>query len=287
MDKIFKPILWIAAIATISSVFLQFQSSNNEIEAKLITQTLLTAPIEVDGLHSSYTYKGKKIRRLWSLKYLLTNIGDQSIVGTGEKSSLINNELKLNINENYQILESVSGSSEFSLTNRANVLFLSFLQWHSGESVEVSLYLSEKNAQEPPSIFINEKELLNGKIVYALLVDNENDRIFLYKYLPSRLVDFLKWLVIIVLGLLAFLMPIAAIIEIKKHSQYKRCKKDNHIAINKLIASDSSTPKDLKDWNQDNWDALGVEKIEIPDKNTIFAVFFIFIILIVLILFMV
>ncbi len=288
MNKIFTLIIVIGAIATIISTLLQFQNPN-KIEVKLITQTLLTAPIEVDGLHSSYTYKDKKIHRLWSLKYLLTNIGNESIVGTGEKSSLINNKLKLNVNKNYHILESVS-SPEFNLTNRDNALFLSFLQWHSGESIEVSLYLSEKNAKEPPSISINERELLHGKIVYSLLASNKNDRGFLYKYLPIILVDFLKWFVIIMLVLFAFAIPIVAIAAITRHSEYKKWKKDNSTAINKLIESDNSIPTDLKDWNQNHWNTLNIKTPKIPNDNirdTIIVLSIILIMSIVLILFMV
>ncbi len=264
MKKIFQVLLWISAIATIVSLGLQLRTPSNEIELKLVSRDLLTRPINVDGLKSSYIYNGEAINKLWQLRYVLTNIGSTSIIGSGERSSLIKDHITLKLTKGYEILEYSSSSEEFILENLPEHLNLKFLQWKVNEATEILLYISQVNEASPPELKVNEREIIDGTVTRSSLISTENQNLYLYEYLPEIPMLFLKWVIIVTYGVILFLLPFVIIDTFNKSRKYKVWCRQFMGEVNTLIQSQPELPKDIKNWSNEHWKYSGLRKPNIP-----------------------
>lgn len=282
--------MWISAIATILSVVLQLKSPNNEIEVKLVSRDLLTRPIEVDGLKSSYIYKGHDINKLWKLRYIITNIGNSSIIGIGDHSNLINNHLSIFLTKGYEVLESKVDSDNFVISNDNQKLTLKFLQWKTNEPVEILLYLSQLENSTAPEIHINEREIIDGKVSYTSLASKEKQKHYLYEYLPEYPVLFLKWFMIIAYGLIVLIIPFGLASTIWTSAKYNNWKKEFSNEINAFIQNQQNVPQDIKQWSSKHWEVSGIPQPKIPKervRDTVLGFIIIFIFVSVPLLFMV
>jgi hypothetical protein len=78
----------------------------------------------VDGLSAYFCYKDSLVNNLWSLKYLITNIGTETIIGTGTHSQIIDEEkLKLKTCDSALIIDSYMVSSNFPVKFDKNEIF--------------------------------------------------------------------------------------------------------------------------------------------------------------------
>ncbi|ENM3890444.1 hypothetical protein Q9F25_003683 [Vibrio cholerae] len=264
MKKIFQAIIWISALATIIGVGMQFKTISNEIELKLVSRDLLTRPIEVDGLKSSYKYNDKSIEKLWQLRYVLTNVGSSSIIGSGERSALIQEFITLNLTPGYEVLEVTSSSDDFNIKTVNKELKLQFMQWKPSEVVEVLMYLSQTEEVPHPSISINEREIIDGKVSNSSLVSNENKTSFIYELLPEPLVLFFKWFTIVTYGLIIFIMPFVIIDVIQKNRKFKRWLADFAQSVEHIITVHPDFPQDIKQWSNEHWKKSGLPMPKIP-----------------------
>ncbi|WP_157822496.1 hypothetical protein [Psychromonas sp. Urea-02u-13] len=275
MKKIFHALLWISAIATIVSAGLQLRTPNNEIELKLVSRDLLTRAINVDGLKSSYIYNGEPISKLWQLRYVITNIGSTSIIGSGERSSLIKDHITLKLTSGYKILESSLSSDEFTIENISDNLNLKFLQWKANEATEILLYISQTEEVTAPDLQINEREIIDGTVTRSSLISQESQNMYLYEYLPEIPALFLKWVIIITYGAILLLMPIVIIDTLNKSRKYKNWCKEFMGEVNALVQSQPDLPKDIKNWSNEHWKCSGLVKPKIPkdkSKDTLLGV---------------
>lgn len=268
MKKIFQAIMWISALATIIGVGMQFKTTSNEIELKLVSRDLLTRPIEVDGLKSSYMYNDMPIEKLWQLRYVLTNVGGSSIIGSGERSVLIQEFITLNLTPGYEVLEVTSSSDDFNIETVNKQLKLQFMQWKPSEVVEVLMYLSQNEDVVPPSITINEREIIDGKVSSTSLISNESKTSFIYELLPEPLVLFFKWFTIVTYGLILFIMPFVVIDDIKKNRKFKIWLSDFAQSVEQIIAIHPDFPQDVKQWSNEHWRVSGLLKPKIPDGKS-------------------
>lgn len=259
--------MWVSAIATILSVVLQLQTAKNEIEFKLVSNELLTRPIRVDGLESSYSYNGEDIDKLWQIRFILTNAGSNPIIGSGERSHLINNNLSLSLSSDFKILEQTVSSDAFKLDGSDKVLRLTFMQWKPNEAFEIMLYLSQVKGESAPLVSLDEREIVDGQVTVTSLIEQDTAGTYLYEYLPSPLTTFLKWFVVISFGLLLFIMPFVIVSTVKENSKYKKWFNSSKEELEQFIRTNPNNPKDLRDWKDKHWKSSGEDKPSIVPSN--------------------
>ncbi|UMO88772.1 hypothetical protein HP572_04165 [Pectobacterium sp. PL64] len=273
MKKIFQLVLWISAIATILSFLLQLKTPSNELELKLISRDLLTRPIEVDGLKSSYAYNDQPIQKLWQLRYILTNVGSKSLIGSGDKSSLINQTLTLEHGDDYEVLEYILNSNDFELYTDKKGIHLKFLQWKPKESIEILLYLSQVKGSDEPNLKINEREIIDGSITTSSLISSDTKRKFLYEYLPEYLHFLLKWFTTITFVIILLIIPFIITSTISENRNYKNWCKDYQSLVEDLSKNGSKFPKNIENWSKENWESAGIPKPKIPSDTIREALF--------------
>jgi hypothetical protein len=265
MNKLLKNIVTIitvlAGVAAIVGVYIQIKEHNPELEIKTLSIDKLTDLPNVDGLKANYLYKNDTVNSLWKLHYLVSNVGDEIIIGQGNKKNIIKDNLKFNINDGFRILEvNNEKNPDFNIYLKSNQILLDFLQWKPQENIELIIYTEQIKENILPSFTTNEREIINGKVSYTELLDNLVKKESLFKKLPKTLQSILWWFGIVFFGLLFILMPIVWFSELVKLFKYKKWKKTDYFMyeewVNDLIRDNKlesfKTPKDLpnKLWSE-------------------------------------
>lgn len=223
--KVFATIIGIfAGIAAIIGFFFQIASHNPIIEIKTITNDKLTDLPTVDGFKAQYYYKDSIVKSLWKLNFLITNSGDEIIIGQGNKKNIINDSITFALPDNYKILDiKISNSSfPFEKTYSRNKFKIRFMQWKPKEAFEVSIYTEQILNAILPKLTTNDREIINGKVIYSTLQNGKDVKQPIYEYLPKSIQSILWWLGVITFGLIIIMIPIVWISELLKFLKYKK-----------------------------------------------------------------
>jgi hypothetical protein len=265
MNKLLKNIVTIitilAGISGLVGLYIQIKEHNPELEIKALSLDKLTDLPSVDGLKANYLYKNDTVNSLWKLHYLVSNVGDELIIGQGNKKNIIKDDLKFNINDGFKILEVKNENNpNFNIQLKSNQIFVDFLQWKSQESIEIVIYTQQTKKDVIPSFTTNEREIINGKVSYTALLDTIVKKEPLFNKLPKTLQSILWWFGIVFFGLLLVLIPIVWFSELVKLMKYKKWEKSDFWMyeewVNDLIKEDKiesfKNPKDLpnKLWSE-------------------------------------
>lgn len=228
--KIFTVITFLAALSAIIGLYFQFNSQKPSIEIQSITKDKLTGIPEVDGLKANFFYKDSIVSSLWKLNYLIRNNGDAIIIGEGNKKNIIKNDLRFYLPKSYKILESSIENEMFPLETKVirNKVCVSFLQWRPEESFELVLYAEQKIDSIEPFLVSNDREIVEGSVVYTSLQKRISEGKVIFEYLPKTLQYILKWLFIIIFSGALIILPIIWIVDLVKYLKYKRWFKRYH-----------------------------------------------------------
>lgn len=251
----------LAGVAGIAGLYIQIKEYNPELEIKTLSIDKLTDLPNVDGLKANYLYKNDTVNSLLKLHYLVSNVGDEIIIGQGNRKNIIKDNLKFNINDGFKILEiNNEKNPNFNIKLDSNRVILDFLQWKPQENVELIIYTEQIKENISPSFTTNEREIINGKVSYSQLLDSAVKKEALFKKLPKALQSILWWFGIVFFGLLFILMPIVWFSELVKLLKYKKWKRTNYWMyeewVNELIQNGKiesfKTPKDLPNniWSE-------------------------------------
>jgi hypothetical protein len=170
--------------------------------------TELTKMPDVSGLSAKFYFVDSlQVHNLWRVKYLLSNKGDNAIIGQGDKSLLFASGLKLSfVDKGTAILDmNISGQS-INATIRGDSLF--FKQWRVGEYVEIICFIESATI---PILHIDDRDILDSNIAYTEYEPQEKTKKqHLIEYFPSDLSNALKWIVtILIISLIAVSIPSA------------------------------------------------------------------------------
>ncbi len=221
LSKYIKTIGTLVAIAAgIVTIYFYFHKECVILEVKAMSVQLLTESTSTDDLHVQYFYKDSiPVQNLWQIQYVIRNIGDATLMGTGENKQLLSENLPLTI-KNQEHIYSIAitqSNNEASLINNQ----ICFKQWRSGEFVELIAFVESK---EQPQLIINDRDIKDSEIIYQKYTpETINENAKLVDYLPRWLVQTLK----IIYCILGSITSFGAIIGI--------CQKGNWIS--KLSAS--------------------------------------------------
>lgn len=206
--KYIKTISTLVAItAGIVTIYFYFHKECVILEVKAMSVQLLTESTSTDDLKVQYFYKDTiPVQNLWQIQYVIRNIGDATLIGTGENKQLLSENLPLIIKNQehiYSIAITQSNNEASLLNNR-----ICFKQWRSGEFVELIAFVESK---EQPQLIISDRDIKDSEIIYQKYTPetiNENARII--DYLPRWLAQTIK-IIYFILGGIAALGAITAI----------------------------------------------------------------------------
>lgn len=208
--KYIKTISTLVAItAGIVTIYFYFHKECVILEVKAMSVQLLTESTSTDDLKVQYFYKDTiPVQNLWQIQYVIRNIGDATLIGTGENKQLLSENLPLIIKNQehiYSIAITQSNNEASLLNNR-----ICFKQWRSGEFVELIAFVESK---EQPQLIISDRDIKDSEIIYQKYTPetiNENARII--DYLPRWLAQTIK-IIYFILGGIAALGAITAICQ--------------------------------------------------------------------------
>ena len=184
----------------LNTIYFYFHKECVILEVKAMSVQLLTESTSTDDLRVQYFYKDTiPVQNLWQIQYVIRNIGDATLIGTGENKQLLSENLPLTIKNQehiYSIAITQSNNEASLLNNR-----ICFKQWRSGEFVELIAFVESK---EQPQLIISDRDIKDSEIIYQKYTPetiNENAKIV--DYLPRWLVQTIKILYFIFGGIIA------------------------------------------------------------------------------------
>ncbi|UTJ06105.1 hypothetical protein [Arcobacter roscoffensis] len=220
----------IAGLATIAGLYLQFYETKPILEIKTISKDNLTRLPSIEGLNAKYNYKDKEVKSLWKLHYVITNIGNEIIIGEGSKKNIIKENISFELNNKFKILEIENRNNKlpFKMKISNNNIYVSFLQWKPKESIEIIVYVEQLEEKSDPQLITNDREIINSEITYNTLeIEKLNTETSLYSKLPQPLQTAIWWFSIFMYGLFLLIMPLIWLSELYKKIKYKTWLKSN------------------------------------------------------------
>lgn len=277
MNKLIRNLVTIitilAGIAGIAALYFQIKEHHSELEIKTVSIEKLTDLPSVEGLRATYLYKGDTVKSLWKAHYIITNIGDEPLIGEGNKRNIIKDNIRFVLNEGFRILEIKDFElKDFNFINTKNQVGLDFLQWKPEEAIELVLYIEEFNSSTPPSLTTNEREIINGKVSYTSLLNETTEKISLFNKLPRPINTILWWFGIVFFGLIFILMPIVWFSELVKLLKFKKWKRTDYSLysewVNTLVSEGQiNNFKEPKKLPTKFWSEYPYIKPTLPDNE--------------------
>ena len=262
-----------AGIATIIGFYTQYTSHNPIIEIKSVTTDKLTDLPNVDGLKAHFLFKDSTVNSLWKLNYIISNSGNEVIIGEGNKKNIIKDSLTFQLPENFKILDFYISNSGFPFEKNytKNKIRLKFMQWKPNENFDLAIYAEQLNNSKGPLLTTDDREIIGGTVNYTTLQKVKEEIKPLFLYLPKFLQPIFWWFGFISFGLVIIVIPIIWIVELIKNVKFNRWFK-NYSALyndwmNKLVElkkiQSSVTPKSLP---KHLWSEYPYSKPVIPDN---------------------
>ena len=168
MDKLFSYIGKIATVITIIggvvAIYFAFYEKRIKIDVQTSIAENLTSHKTIQDLSVRYYYHDSlEVDNLWRMQWVIRNIGDKTIVGTGSECQLLNEKgLPFHFSSNVQIL-----SLNISNCNNNAILqndCIQFQQWRKGEYVEIVAFIE---SDVKPEIRISDRDVVDSEISYS------------------------------------------------------------------------------------------------------------------------
>lgn len=145
------------------------------------------------------------------MQWVIRNTGNETIIGAGNDSQLLNNGLPLRFNNGNQILSISINNSNNNASMQDGCLW--FQQWRVDEYVEITAFI-ENDIQ--PEIKISDRDIIDSEISYSIYSPEsvtKQNRII--EYLPKWLGNTLR----ITYYISAVIIFLACIIGYKKNDE--------------------------------------------------------------------
>jgi hypothetical protein len=224
MNRIVKIIfVYIAGAASIFGLLIagyyQFIFKEKiSLEVKTIDVVELTSLPKIDGLITTFEFNDTTVTNLWKIRFYISNKGNKSLIGQGDRKDLLTTGLPLYIRDSISILSIVINDKNFpvEIINNKNYLTLDFKQWKVGEYLEIIGYIENFKKTEP-NVFIDDRDIIESEIVFTKYEPVEKQvKAKLIDKLPSGMQEILKWLIILTIIILDFWSIFAIRKELKK-----------------------------------------------------------------------
>lgn len=167
MEKIFSYIGKLATIVTIIGGCVAIYFAFHEKQIKLDVQTSsaenLTTHKATQDLSVKYYFQDSlEVHNLWRMQWVIRNIGDQTIIGTGTGSHLLNNGLPFSFTDSCQIISlQMTGNNNNAILQPSRIWFQ---QWRRNEYVELTAFIE---SVKQPEILLSNRDVIDSEISYS------------------------------------------------------------------------------------------------------------------------
>jgi hypothetical protein len=201
----------IAIIVTIGISWYVNREKRTILNVEKVSEILLTKPLNVEGLTSSYTYNDSiEVKNLWRTTFVIKNVGEKTIYGKGFPEQSIRDLHIPFLIKNCEKVLSVIITNENNEAWIDEPLKLGIIQWKPEEYIEITTLTDGDN---PPDLRINDREIKDSKITYSVYsAEKINENKKLIEHLPKRLVNTFKWIIVVVMVFL-FIVAVFTIPE--------------------------------------------------------------------------
>ena len=227
----------LGSIAALISAWIQIAPGKPEVEARITSIEEFSAKPKIEGLIGEFTYKGKQIKRLVTLRVTLVNSGNKTIIGKGEHKNIIGNVLTLDVPSKINVVNTSVLSNEFNakLANNEDSISVSFNQWRPTEALELLVYLKVDDADTANYLIKKEREIIDGSFIIVNAISSRTGKNPLIDYLPSGYVKGLKAFGYLTLIIMVPLLILLTIEPIKNRFQVSHWKKSNTNSFNLFV----------------------------------------------------
>lgn len=160
----------ITTITTIYAFFQIFKKDNPIIGVTVNRAELLTPHNPADQLQPTYTINKRKIDNLWKCEISLVNEGQATLIGVGDKKTLIGDSISLRVLSPARFVtghvETDAGSARYWLSDDTTVT-IKFIQWRPGQYFKIVGYLEEQPTMNGEPIFtFDANQVIEGEVKY-------------------------------------------------------------------------------------------------------------------------
>ncbi len=262
-----KVLLVLGGLASLATVIAFFWSTpfykDKKIKIECYTERMLSFGTKVDSL--TVQYKGEKIDDVWKLRFVLNNVGMQSVIGSGSSSAILNERLIITIDTNYQVISYNVSKNDFDANyeQSENSFTIMFKKWKPNEMMQIEVLMTPiNNNKDYPSVSFNERDVTGAKVIihtvdYAKIEDSSNNLDWLINLkmnYPKFIFKFSKWFYLFFFVFFV-IAPIVFIVQfIQGKTSYSNWKKRNLKTFlkeleNSQIPEDERQQYKLKPYN--------------------------------------
>ena len=183
----------ISIIVGVATLYFYLKRDNPVLEVSVYSEQLIIQQHNIDNLKATYVYKDSlEVNNLWQVKYIIRNIGKNTIVGQGEKTTLTGNGIGYSFSEYANVLYCNITNNAINANIENN--YITFQQWRNNESIEISALVE---CQEYPQFKINDRDIIDADVKYRLFSTNNNEDKKMIRFMPDEYASVLRyvWLI--------------------------------------------------------------------------------------------
>lgn len=263
-DKINMILSAIAVCIAAISITAQFTQRKPEITCEILSSEQLAPLNTAEHLEAKYWFMGDPVSHLWKIRVQLKNTGKKTIIGEGQGSMLLHNNLTFDMPSGLSLIRVIEEQLDFPIvsSNVGNAVELSFAQWKEGESAFLSLYLSSTNTCSHEVLPASTKrELIDGEILVHIQKQSEAKQA-LSAFIPQSVSRIAYWVSIVLLGifsLLFFWLPVNGMRELRR---YIRWYTENEASLIYFIENKSELNREKVKYLKKPWKIPEIQKKE-------------------------
>ena len=209
-----KTSVFIGLIAIVVAIGISWYFNREKstiINIEKASEILLTKSLDIESLTANYTYNDSiEVKNLWRTTFVLRNVGEKTIYGSGfAEQSIKDSHIQLKVENCEKVLSAII-TNENNKSFMLNPLQLIITQWKPKEYVEITMLT---DGEKPPNLIINDRDIKDSEITYSIYsIEKINENPKWIEYFPKGLANTLKWIIISVMVFLFF----AAIFTIRE-----------------------------------------------------------------------
>jgi len=180
-----------------------FHKEDIEIEIKTIDRTLLTQMPDTKDLSVCFKYQDSiVVNNLWKLRYVISNVGEKTIIAKGDNKNTLMNTLPLFFRDSVKILSISESNNSFSVLHQIinlDTIMLDFKQWKKNEFIDIVVLL-ENYTDKIPTLLIDEEDIIDCKVITSEFKPTEikENKKIIDKF-PKWIVSILKILLVMII----------------------------------------------------------------------------------------
>jgi hypothetical protein len=238
-------------------VVIQIRTENRELDIHINSADQLTSLPNVDGLKGTFFYKNTNVVDLWKLRINFINGGDVTLIGEGQASHLLHNNILVQFPSEVTILDMSQQSGDFYkiIQTSSNQLELTFSQWRPKEEFEITLYItSNKVLDTLPTPLVIGRPIIDGDVIVSNpSTQNDSPKQPLLDKLPSLVASTTRVLGVILVLLIIGLLLVSIYFILQEHVDIRVWKTAHTPAFNAYLSKAGLTSKEkgkllVKPW---------------------------------------